>query len=239
LFGNLGDDWIAYDKEMPPAEGAAGRAVVSTLYLVGSPAPDELAASLKSVLIFLSREAERPAERDYLGRKVFSVPLPSFPLPTGGASGGGAVRQLHYAAVRGYLVLSTDHCLLEEFLRMNEHGAPALRDLPGLASASQRVLTPACGTMGFTDRAATMKRRFDPGAATDSDEGGLGLVQLLLGLAAPEKDYRQWMDFGLLPGFASVKKYFNFSVYAASATQEGITWKFFEPTPPALLPESK
>jgi hypothetical protein len=50
----------------------------------------------------------------------------------------------------------------------------------------------------------------------------------------PERSFKEWMDFSLLPPFEAVSKYFYFNVYAGSANVEGITIKYFSPTPPGL-----
>ena len=42
------------------------------------------------------------------------------------------------------------------------------------------------------------------------------------------------MDFSLLPPFEKISKYFYISVYGAGATSEGLQFKMFAPTPPAL-----
>jgi len=68
LIGNLGDDMISYEK--PPRDGnEAGNEPGASLFLVGSPNPETLAASLKMVLIFVTAQAGAPAEREFLGRK--------------------------------------------------------------------------------------------------------------------------------------------------------------------------
>ena len=45
---------------------------------------------------------------------------------------------------------------------------------------------------------------------------------------------KDWLDFSLLPSFDRVAKYFYFTVYGGSATAEGISFKVFAPTAPAL-----
>ena len=53
-------------------------------------------------------------------------------------------------------------------------------------------------------------------------------------MGAAEKSIKDLMDFSLLPPFERISKYFYFSVYGASATSEGLTFKMFAPVPPAL-----
>jgi hypothetical protein len=42
------------------------------------------------------------------------------------------------------------------------------------------------------------------------------------------------MDYSLLPDFSRVSKYFHYSVYGGSANVDGITFRYFYPTPPQL-----
>jgi hypothetical protein len=44
------------------------------------------------------------------------------------------------------------------------------------------------------------------------------------------------VDFGLLPPFEQVAKYFHFSVYGLSLRAEDFTCRMFAPTPPGLRP---
>jgi hypothetical protein len=53
-------------------------------------------------------------------------------------------------------------------------------------------------------------------------------------MAALPKQFRDWMDFSLLPDFDPVSKYFYFSVYSGSATADGLSFKAFAPRPPGL-----
>ena len=42
------------------------------------------------------------------------------------------------------------------------------------------------------------------------------------------------MDFGLLPAFERISKYFGIEVYSGSVSVDGLTWKEFAPFPPGL-----
>jgi hypothetical protein len=48
------------------------------------------------------------------------------------------------------------------------------------------------------------------------------------------KGSRDWLDFSLLPEYDKVSKYFYFTVYAGSATTDGLTFNFFAPRPPQM-----
>jgi hypothetical protein len=235
LIGNLGDDIITYAKAPRGNTGAQSQSPPS-LILLGSPHPEQLTAALKSVLVFISQQAGAPAEREFLGRKIFSATLPAIPLPMSGSSRPAAPSTLNYAASGGYLALSTDASLLEEYLRSSESQAKTLRELPGLAEATQKVSEPGTGLLGYENRAETIRAAFEawkkqPNSLTNSASnvlpGGLGM-------AGPEKSFKEWLDVSLLPPFNKVARYFHFMVYGMSANVEGLTLKFFAPVPPAL-----
>ena len=236
LIDNLGDDLITYEKA---ARGSTAAQLKSppSLLLLGSPNADQLAAALKTILVFLGQQTGAPAEREFLGRKIFSVPLPAFPLPMADVSKPAAPRTLTYAAGGGYVAMSTDPSMVEEYLRSSESQAKALRETSGLVEAAQKVTGPGTGLFGYQNQAETMRATFqglkkDSGAATNA----LGLATLpgALGLASPEKNFKDWMDFSLLPAFDKVARYFYFTVYGGSASVDGWTLKMFAPLPPQL-----
>ncbi len=76
----------------------------------------------------------------------------------------------------------------------------------------------------------TLKR--DSVAGTNSSP--LATLPVALGMAGAQKNFKDWMDFSLLPAFDKVSKYFNFTVYSGSASVDGLTLKLFAPVPPAL-----
>ena len=236
LIGNLGDDIITYEKA---ARGSTLAELSSppSLYLVGSPHPEQLAAALKSILVFMSQQAGTPGEREFLGRKIFSVTLPAMPLPMGGSSRPGAARILSYSASGGYVVISTDASLLEEYLRSSESKAKALREISGLVEATQKVTDPGTGLLGYENSTETMRAAFekwkkDPNPGTNSTASTL--LPGALGMAGPERNLKEWMDFSLLPAYDRVARYFHFNVYAGSANVDGLSFKLFSPLPPAL-----
>ncbi len=60
----------------------------------------------------------------------------------------------------------------------------------------------------------------------------------LMGLPAisqqDRKNREQWFDFSLLPAWETVAKYFYFTVYGGNGGPQGLSYKVFSPTPPAL-----
>ena len=234
LFGNLGDDLITY--ETAPRDTAPGAAGSSpSLWLLGSPAPDKLAAALKGMLVILSPQATSPETREFLGRKIFSVKLPAQ-----AGTDAGKPRNLMYAASGGYVALSTDAAMLEEFLRSSESQAKTLRETPGLTDAAQKVGGQSTGWFAYENQNETTRLLFaslraSAGEPTNNIPGaGANPLMNSLPFAGPQKDFKDWMDFSLLPDFERVSKYFTFSVHAGSANVDGITFKFFSPAPPPV-----
>ena len=234
LIGNLGDDWISYQKA-PRGNSAAELNSPPSLLLIGSPNADKLVVSLKGVLVILSPDATKPQEREFLGRKIYSIKTPQLPMTTPASS---APRTLHYAASAGYVAFSTDVALLEEYLRSGEGLNKTLRETPGLTEAAQKVGGQNTGLFAYENQIETMRVALESlkkntGGPTNSSNPFNPLTSSIP-FAGPEKSYKDWMDFSLLPAFDPVAKYFHYTVHAGSANVDGITFKFFCPTPPAL-----
>jgi hypothetical protein len=235
LIGNLGDDLISY-KKVPRSLAPNDLDSPPAISLISSPNPDQFVAGLQSILIFISAQAEKPAEREFLGRKILSVPLPPLALPFIETK-PRPPRTIHYAASAGYVALSTDASILEEFLRRSENQGRSLRESPGLTEAAQKVLGPGTISFGFENQAETFRGKFEEWkfqatAATNPPLPNLPTAPF--GPTNPEKSISDWMDFSLLPPFDSVSKYFHFSVHGVSAGVDGFTFKYFLAAPPPV-----
>jgi hypothetical protein len=228
LFGNLGDDLISYEKA--PRADAKG-ASAPALYLIGSPDAEKLAAALKGLLVILSPEGRTPETREFLGKKIMSVKLSA--LPIGGATGP---RTLSYVASGGYMALSTDVAVLEEYLRSAETPPKALRDTPGLAEAAQKVGGQNTGWFGYENQGETVRQLFATLKLStgETNRPSTNPLTTAMPFAGPQKTFSDWMDFSLLPNFDLVAKYFGFSVYSGSADVDGIRFKYFSPAPAEL-----
>lgn len=231
LIGNLGDDMITYEK---PARGSSLSELASapSIYLLGSPKPEELAIALKSLLALVGQQTgAAPEEREFLGRKIYSIPVRSLGLPMGAAAGSGTPMTLRYAASGGYLAMSTDVSILEEFLRTSETQAKSLKETPGLSEAAQRVLGGGSSLFGFENQAESIRGWFEM-LRKNSDAATNSAVAAIL--PAVSADLKDWADFSLLPPFEQVSKYFYFTVYGAGATVDGLGFKMFSPLPPGV-----
>jgi hypothetical protein len=237
LIGNLGDDIIYYEKG-PRAGGAPGSGPGLTLF--ASPNPEQLAAALKGVFVFFGQQPGTPPDqREFLGRKVFSVPLGTMGLPIGGASAPSLPRTLHYAASGGYVALSSDVSTLEEYLRNCDTQGKTLRDTAGLADAMQKVTGPGAAWFGYENEVETMRATLGTlrklGGATGSSSGDSASPSSTpVALSGLGRNLQEWLDFSLLPPFERISKYFSFSVYGGSVNADGISCKMFVPTPTGL-----
>ncbi len=230
LFGNLGDDIISYEKA-PKGTTMADLSAAPSLFLLGSPHADQLAAALKSILTLMNRQGGPPTEREFLGRKIYSIPSPSSPVPSGDTK--AAPSTLSYAASGNYVAMSTDAALLEEYLRSSDSPQKALREMSGLGDATSKVGGSSTGFFGYENQAETTRAAFEVlrKGSSSNDES-----MLAPGIPAfvPESQFKEWVDFSLLPPFEKVAKYFYFAVYSGSANKDGITFKMYSPVPPSL-----
>ena len=238
LVESLGDDLIRYEKGSGIGSGVRATPA-SSLFLIGSPRAEQLANAVKQLLILLPQQpSDTPAEREFLGRKIYSTPLPAIPT-AGGAK--PASRNLHYSASGGYVAISTDVAMLEEYLRSSESHGKSLRDTPGLAEAAQKVGGPGTSMFGFENQSEAMRAVFatlTKGTGSATNLSGLpALPGVNLGVSGSDPHFGDWVDVSLLPSYDKIAKYFHFSVYGVSATVNGISLKMFAPVPPQLKQE--
>jgi hypothetical protein len=232
LIGNLGDDIISYQRK-PRGNTFADLNSPPSLYLMGSPNAEKVVTALKSLASLLTGTGNAPKEREFLGRKISTVALPSLPKPDGSA---GVPRNLSYAAGAGYVAVSTDEAMLENFLRSSESTGKALRETAGLADAAQKIGGMNTGLFGYENSSESMRVMLETLKNDSSSvEKMLGMMPLAPRISGKDgKGLKEWLDFSLLPPFDQVSKYFYFTVYSGSASADGLSYKMFSPTPPQL-----
>jgi hypothetical protein len=233
LIANLGDDIISYQKA-PRSQSFEDLSSPPTLFLFGSPKAEQLASSIRAISAFMP-QAAKIKEREFLGRKVYAMNLPS----TGQPGGKKRDRVLSYAASGGYVVFSTDVATFEEYLRGNTPSS--LRDTPGLSEAAQKIGGMGTGLFGYENQAETMRATVETlkkesgtlakmfGAALGPNAGAEGKEG-----EPKENKVKEWFDFALLPSFDRISKYFYITVWNGAITSEGLSFKVFGPTPPQL-----
>ena len=189
--------------------------------------------AVKSLTAFLPQPS-RFKEREFLGRKVFSVTIPATPADQPAAGGARPEeRVLSYAASGSYVAFSTDTALLEEYLRAAD--ARPLRELPSLAQAAEKVGGMGTGLFGFENQQESMRVTFEALKKEAASIDDLLSSSRLAGKLAGDEDkkFKGWFDFSLLPEFDRVSKYFHIAVWSGSVSTEGISFKWFSPVPPA------
>ena len=231
LIANLGDDVISYQKA-PRKQTLADLNSPPTLFLIGSPKAEQVASAVKALGAVMPQPKVK--EREFLGRTVYTLGLPPSPAPGGGKP---VDRTLHYTASGGYVALSTDVAMLEEFLRSGDSTAKALRDSPGLASAAQKIGGMNTGLFGYENQLETSRALVE---TLKKDSGTLANLFAnspfagRFGMDDGANKFKEWVDFSLLPPFDAISKYFYLNLYTGSVTGEGLSFKIFTPNPPQL-----
>jgi hypothetical protein len=224
LLGNLGDDIIHYEKA-PTGNTLADLNSAPSIYLLGSPNPEKLAAALKNGLSFMGSTKER----EFLGRQICTLTLV--------AQGAAPAKSFSFAGSGGYVALSDNSAILEEYLRSDENKARPLSETPGLAGAAEKVGGMGKGLFGFENQNLSMRSVVETlrlQSVTLQDV--LGTTPALGGVNAADEaaKLREWADFTLLPSYDAISKYFYYSVFAGVFTPEGFALNYFSPTPPKL-----
>lgn len=228
LLANLGDDLINYQRRSAKSALADLNSPPS-IYLLGSPNPDKLAHALKIGMSLLSPSVLE--EREFLGRKIYKVP----PSPLLSTDPKAKNKNLNFSASGGYVALSSDVAILEEYLRSSEMKGKSLSETAGFKEAVEKVGGFGTGLFGYSNQQEDMRATF---AALKNESAKLSdLIKnpaLSPKTPAEQKKFDEWADFSLLPAYESVSKYFYFSVYGGGFDANGFSMKFFYPQPPGL-----
>jgi len=230
LIGNLGDDVISYQKT-PKEINSETLSAPPTLYLIGSANAEALAQALRA-LSALAAPSTQLKEREFLGRKIVSLPMPALPN-----SGGEKDKTLSFAASGGYVALSTEDSMIEEYLRGAENKAKALADVPGLKEASQKVGGMDTGFWGYENQGESVRVMIEALKRDSSAFEKLFDLSPLGQASNAGKDnegLKSWLDFSLLPAYDKIAKYFSFNVFAGVIQPEGVSLKLYYPAPPGL-----
>jgi len=224
LIGNLGDDFVGYQR------AAAGTSIADlnnapSIFLFAAVNPDQALQAMRTVAGMLYGRQESSDPRDFLGKKIYSIAMPVMRVP--GAT-TPAPRYLYLTTSSGYVAVSTDSSILENYLRSTGNPGKPLRGTAGLADAAQHIGGAGSGLFGYQNQRELMRSAFTLLKNQSTSNGGLD------SMAALPKSFRDWMDFTLLPEYDAVSKYFFFSVFNGSTTADGISFKAYAPRPPGL-----
>ena len=226
LIGNLGDDWINYQKA-PAGKTLADLNSAPSLFLFAALNPDQAVLAIKNVASLSSSQDNSPAPRQFSGRTIYTIALPSR---------AAAPRSLYCVSSGGYVALTTDVSMIETFLRSADSKAKPLRETAGFTDAAQHVGGAGNGLFAYQNQRETMRMAFTAlkNSSTDSPSSGGANAFSGLPFASPEKIFGGWLDFSLLPEYDKVSKYFYFSVTSGNVTADGFSFKIFAPRPPQL-----
>ncbi|MBI3875536.1 MAG: hypothetical protein HY300_06165 [Verrucomicrobia bacterium] len=226
IIGNLGNDVVIMQKA-PRSAKLSDLATPPQLFLIASPKPEDLIGSLRTII----GSFNAPKERELLGRKVYSVELPA----SFGPDGKPVERSISFTASGAYAAVSLDSAFLEEYLRSAENKPRPLSETSGLNEAAQKVGGMNTGWFGYENEAETLRILLD---ALKQDPNYLEKLFSVPGVPAPglaaARGFKEWFDFGLLPTWDKLAKYFYYTVQASSTGPDGISFKTFVPTPPGV-----
>ena len=215
FIANLGDDVISYEKA-PKGTTLAQLSSPPSVTLLGTGNPEQLAAGLRAAAGLLPTGAEEPKVREFNGKKVYGVKLT--------AVGPGSAGLLEFAAGSGFVVLSDQPAMLEEFLRSADGTPKSLRDLPGLAEAAGKVGGMGQGIFGYEDQREVARAKWEA-----LRQGDVTKLAPMGTPASQVKSMKELFDFSLLPPFEAVSKYFNLMVYSGRWDLQGFNLKAYSP----------
>jgi len=223
LLDNLGDDWLSYQRA-PAGNTPVDLNSAPSLFLFSAINPDQALLAIKNVASLTAPSSGATAPRQFSGRTIYTVPLPS--------RGSATSHSLYCTTSDGYVALTTDVSLIESFLRSADSKARPLRETPGFADAAQHVGGARNGLFTYENQRETLRELFIvlKNNPSSGNAGAFGAVPF----APPGKMFSDWMDFSLLPDFDRVSKYFYFTVTGGDVTAEGLSFKIFAPRPPQL-----
>jgi hypothetical protein len=229
LFGNLGDDVIVIERA-PAEQTLASLTSPPTLILLGSSAADRVAVALKAVAALLPPPLNQLDERVVDGRRFYALRLPEVgpePAPT-----------LGFVGVDGYLAISMESDLLQDFARGQLAEGDRLRDVPGLKEATTRVGGASNGLFGFENDRVNMRTTLE---ALRNDAG---LIEQMLSMTpfgehldgSEGRRMSDYVDFSLLPSFDRIERHFDFSVFGVAVRPGGVSYRLFTPPPRSQNP---
>ncbi|HTL72101.1 MAG TPA: hypothetical protein VL863_02265 [bacterium] len=221
LFNNLGDDIVIYQKP-PTGTTLADFSSPPALYLIGVANPDQVIDAIKTLFSMSAPQDGAPAPRDFLGHKIYSI------AQRAKATRGGVAPEpsyLYLSASSGYVAVSKDSGILEEYFRSADGKNKPLRETPGITEAAAHIGGTGGGLFSYENQRETMRSTFKLFKNSAAGDSALQMFPPAV---------RDWADFSLLPDYDTVAKYFYISVFGANANSEGLTLKIFTPRPPQL-----
>jgi hypothetical protein len=230
LIGNIGDDFINLTKA-PRSKTTEDLQDPPSLMLIGSPNPEKLINGIKALTGLLPMDGATSGlkDREFQGRKIYSIQTGPGVEPD---DKKGPVHSISFSAGDGYVAFSSDNAFLEEFLRGSDHPGKSLKDLPGLADASQKIGGMNNGFFSFENQTETLRVFIE---AAKADPAMLDrMIANPVGPRTPlpeGRGLREWIDVSLLPAFDKIARYFSFTIMSSDSSSEGLSYHAFAPTP--------
>jgi hypothetical protein len=229
LIGNLGDDFLGYTKA-PTGKTPAEVAAAPSLFLIGVQNGDQAVLAINGLTSVMFRGKQKaPEPRDFQGHKIYTIPLPGQQRGRGAAA-DATQRSIYCATSGGYVAITSDVSMIEEYLRSSQKPPKPLSGTPGLVDAAGHVGGAGNGVFGYENQRETLRTLFNMLKSQGADARPPGLNPFM----PTPGGMKDWFDFSLLPEYDTVSKYFYFSVYSGSTTTDGLSFKAFAPRPPHL-----
>jgi hypothetical protein len=220
LLANLGDDWMSYDKA-PTGTSLADLSKDRGIFLFAATNPDQTLLAFKTIAGLSATQEGAPAPREFRGHTIHTLAWRTATVENGAV----VPNNLYLTTEGGYVAVSSDVSVLEEYLRYAANPPRPLAETAGLADALQQIGGPGNGLFGYEDQRGSMRAVF---SGLKKSAGADPAVPYLPQAVA------DWFDFSLLPDYTPVSKYFYFSIFTGTTEPDGITFKSFAPRPPQL-----
>jgi hypothetical protein len=224
LLTNIGDDLCYWQQ---PGTNSAD--ALEKILVFSSPNPEELAFAFKSMLVLVSADAEKPQERDFEGRKVFSVPLP--PANLAGLFTIPRNTTLHYAFNTQYVAVATGPSILEDFLNRAEKPSPGLSGREGIANALTSLMAgPAL--VNYQNDRAVLSRSWPVVQSHPEHLVDLLLPEPLPSLIRPllvHTDVADLLSAGSIPPFSDIESSFSSHLNAAGFAADEVWFQTYFP----------
>jgi hypothetical protein len=217
LLETLGDDFVSWEKA-PKGSTDADIENAPSISLIGSPNGEGLIAGVQALMQLAPDGAQGLKSREFLGRKIHTLTVPGTEGPE---------HTMNFAASGGYVALSDQASILEEYLRSADNPGRPLREFPGMAEAAQKIGGFSVGMFTFENQVETTRVRWEAARQSGNIDHSVPTVVAALGMVDALKS---WADFSLLPPFEKVSRHFGFCVETFGDDAQGFNLKILTPS---------
>jgi hypothetical protein len=218
LLEYLGDDLVFY-QPAPSTNTLDALLFPPRVVLLGSPAPGRLANALRVLANTLSPEPGSVSIRTVEGARLHRARI-------------SEDEGYSFAPIAGHVAISADEALVEALLKPADTNAPALRTLPGLAEAANRVGGFGNGWFSYENPRESLRLRLEGVqqiADGPVDPTFWGRLWALLGSASADTAAPPLFDFKRHPSIDTVARHLGFTVAGGESTDDGFRFRMFKP----------